>query len=106
MLRILQNETAVMIQRAFPVLPLLVSALALSACATPPPTAHQCNAEAAGRYVGKAASADNVEGARQAAGADVVRTLSPGQVVTMEYREGRLNLHIDAARTISRITCG
>jgi uncharacterized lipoprotein YmbA len=87
---------------------LLVSTASLAACATPePPTMkHQCNADAASGYIGKTASADNVEGARKAAGADVARTLSPGQVVTMEYRDGRLNLHVDAARTITRITCG
>jgi len=67
---------------------------------------HQCNADAASGYVGKTATAENVEAARKAAGADMARTLSPGQVVTMEYRDGRLNLHIDDARTITRITCG
>jgi len=87
---------------------LLVSVAVLGACATPEPPSmhHQCNADAAATYVGRRASADNIEGARKAAGADIARTLSPGQVVTMEYRDGRLNLHIDAARTITRITCG
>jgi len=87
---------------------LLASATALTACATPeaPAMAHQCNAEAASGYVGKTANAGNVEAARKSAGADVARTLSPGQVVTMEYRDGRLNLHVDAASTITRITCG
>lgn len=82
--------------------------LSIAACATPlPPSASgRCDADAASDFVGRSATADNVEAARDAAGADMVRTLSPGQVVTMEYREGRLNLHIDAGRTITRITCG
>jgi len=87
---------------------LVPAALSLAACATPvaPPMAGRCDADAASAYVGRSASADNVEAARKAAGADMARTLSPGQVVTMEYREGRLNLHIDGGRTITRITCG
>ena len=85
--------------------------LLLAACATPathapPAVAGQCNADAAQAHVGHAASAEMVDAARKDAGATIARTLSPGQVVTMEYRHDRLNVHIDADRKITRITCG
>jgi hypothetical protein len=56
--------------------------------------------------VRKAADAATIEAARKAAGAERVRTLKPGQMVTMEYLEGRLNLYLDANGTIQRIGCG
>ena len=34
------------------------------------------------------------------------RIIRPGMAVTMDYREDRLNIEIDAAGTISRVTCG
>ena len=88
-------------------LPLPV-ALLLAACATtePPPMAGHCDADAAQRHVGHAATAEMVEAARKDAGADRVRTLKPGQVVTMEYLAGRLNVYLDADGRIERIACG
>ncbi len=34
------------------------------------------------------------------------RIIRPGMAVTMDYREDRLNIEIDAAEVISRVTCG
>lgn len=88
---------------------LLVPAmLSLAACVTAeaPPVAGQCNADAANAYLGRTADAATVEAARKAAGAARVRTLKPGQMVTMEYLEGRLNLYLDANGRIERIACG
>lgn len=36
----------------------------------------------------------------------VVRSLKPGQMVTMEYLEGRVNLQVDDAGVIIGVTCG
>ena len=88
---------------------LLPALLSLAACATPalaPPVSGQCNADAANAYVGKTADAATVEAARKAAGAERARTLKHGQVVTLEYLEGRLNLYLDASGKIERIGCG
>lgn len=93
----------------------LLSTLAACASSTPPvetggplpPQADgSCNADAAQSFVGKPADAQNTEQARIAAGADVARVLKPGQVVTMEYRQGRLNLDVDASNTITGVRCG
>ena len=92
--------------RLFTLMPVV---LLLAACATPqatPPMTGQCNADAAQRHVGHAATAEMIEAARKDAGADRVRTLKPNQVVTMEYLASRLNLYLDASGNIERIGCG
>lgn len=91
--------------------------LSLSACATPlppqvrtggplPPQRDPCTADAANAYLGQPASADVVEQARLAAHADIARVLHPGDVVTMEYRAGRLNVDVDERGVIVRLRCG
>ncbi len=65
-----------------------------------------CNADAARSYVGQAASADVVEQARTAASAQVARLLKPGQMVTMEFRAGRLNIDVDDRNVITNVRCG
>lgn len=65
-----------------------------------------CNPEGAQRFVGQAASADVVEQARTAANAEVARVLTPGQMVTMEFRAGRLNIDVDAQNVITNVRCG
>lgn len=98
---------------------LLASALSLSlaACSStlagaddPAPTAPDamagCDAAAAQSAVGQQATPEAVEQARKDAGAKIARVLKPGQVVTMEYNGGRLNLHVDAQNAITSATCG
>lgn len=102
--------------RHAPLFPSAVLAIALAGCtSTPaappmsdpmPPAAAQCHADAAHALVGQPATAENVELARQRSGAQIARVLKPGQVVTMEFREGRLNVHVDAANVITRFACG
>lgn len=66
----------------------------------------KCDAKAAQAHVGKIASADVAAQAKTAAGADAVRMLKPGQMVTMEFRAGRLNLDVDANNVITAARCG
>ena len=90
-------------------------AILLTACTTAsppmsnpnPPQTIGCNAEAAKpEALGKAATAEVIERARIDAGAQMVRVLKPGQMVTMEYREGRLNIDVDEANVIVNLRCG
>lgn len=90
-------------------LTLALTALTLTACASPnqpmsdpnPSLAMSCNADAAKPgAIGKLANADVVERARMA------RVLKPGQMVTMEYAEGRLNIDVDARNVITNLRCG
>lgn len=90
--------------------------LLLAACTTPPPAepapeptpvaGEGCDARGAQRHVGHVADAATVEAARVEAGARSTRTIAPGQMVTMDYRGDRLNLHVDGSRRITRLTCG
>jgi hypothetical protein len=65
-----------------------------------------CNADAARSVVGQMASAEVVDQARLAAGAETARTLKPGQAVTMEFNGNRLNLDVDAGNTVTNVRCG
>ena len=82
-----------------------------ASASTPPSTsapteAPGCNADAARGVVGQTASADVVEKARMAAGAEIARTLKPGQMVTMEYHASRLNIDVDANNVVTNVRCG
>lgn len=66
----------------------------------------RCEASGAEFVVGKPASAELLEQARKASGAQVARVLKPNDVVTLEYRSERLNLHADDKGTIIRANCG
>lgn len=85
---------------------------ALAACASPPAadeavaSGGTCNAEPAQSHVGTPASEANIEAAFKASGAKSMRSIKPGQAVTMDYREDRVNIHQDASGNIERISCG
>lgn len=88
--------------------------LALAACAqqqppqqpAPPPPGTACNAAPAQFAVGQAGTAELGDRAMRAAGAQRYRFLRPGQVVTLEFDAGRLNLDLDASAKVIRVRCG
>jgi hypothetical protein len=96
-----------------------LAACATPADSTPPPTAEAtpvpkpttppqaaCDPQAAREVVGQLASADVVEKARVLAGAQIARTLKPGQMVTMEYHASRLNVDVNEGNVITGLRCG
>ena len=98
-------------------LTLAIGLTTLTACTASPPTMSDptptpapsagCDAAAAKpAAIGKAATAAIVEQARIDAGARMARVLKPGQMVTMEYAEGRLNIDVDADNVITNLRCG
>lgn len=112
MRRLCTRITSIRLAAPLSLLPMLL----LGACAShsappppdapPPPMTAQCNAEAAAGFVGKPASESNVQAAMAATGAKTLRVIKPGQAVTMDYRDDRANLHLDAGGRIERISCG
>lgn len=91
--------------------------LLLAACAptTPPPAQSprppapgQAKCDAAGGQfaIGAALDAPLVERVRVRTGSHIARVLRPGQVVTMEFSEQRVNVEIDAAGKVVRVRCG
>lgn len=101
----------------------LAALLLVTACASPepvsgpappaaaPPPATEvppgaCQAAAAQSGVGQAYTEALSAQLQAAAGAKTVRVIRPGQAVTMDYRDDRLNLELDAAGKITRVFCG
>lgn len=97
---------------------LLLSALLATstACSSMPPNAKpskpfpprlmQCQADPGQGYVGQVAGEDVVAQAKAATGATSVRVLKPGMAATMDFRDDRLNLHLDEHDVIVKVTCG
>ena len=69
-------------------------------------TGHLCNAVKAEPLVGQAGSATVGAEALRLSGAGTLRWLRPGDIVTMEYREDRLNIELDANGRVKAVRCG
>lgn len=99
-----------------PSLLVIAAALSLAACATAtdpmrtggpyPPQEVQCDADRARWAIGREATEQVVEEVRAATMSRSVRVIHPGQVVTMDYRDDRVNLHVNERNAITSITCG
>lgn len=98
------------------------SVLLLSACATPTPQPGgvaqnnpvvgptspraRCDATGMGEFIGRTATPPVVQQAGRQSGAATTRVIRPGQAVTMDFREDRLNIEVDATQRITRVHCG
>ncbi|MEO8367137.1 MAG: I78 family peptidase inhibitor [Pseudoxanthomonas sp.] len=82
-----------------------VSVTATPQAADQPASPAHCDATNVTAAVGRLPSVEVVEAARKDAGAEVVRTLRPGQAITREFRIGRLNLVLDAEGRIASAHC-
>ena len=69
-------------------------------------TGRICNAAKAQPLVGRARSAKLGAEALRLSGAGTLRWLRPGDIVTMEYREDRLNIELDAKGRVKAVRCG
>ena len=94
--------------------PIIVLLLSVGACATMPPpgdaplppTGGRCNAEGARFAIGREPTPDVVERARVESGSASVRVIRPGDVVTMDHRDDRLNLYVNERNAITGARCG
>lgn len=78
-----------------------------ASASTPPADApKKCDASAAQWAVGKAADQALVDKAVSDSGSSNARVIKPGQAVTMDYREDRLNIEVDAADNVVSVRCG
>jgi hypothetical protein len=68
--------------------------------------AFTCDAAPAQSLVGRPATTELAAEAQRLSGAGIVRWLQPGQIVTMEFREDRLNIELDAQNKVVAIRCG
>lgn len=65
-----------------------------------------CNPEVLDSYVGKEASQAILDDARTRSGALHVRVGKPGMAMTMDFRQDRLTVHVNADNRIESISCG
>lgn len=68
--------------------------------------AGRCVADKVQNVIGEAYSERLAESARNRSGAATVRTLMPGQVMTMEYRPTRLTIVVGDDQRIASVRCG
>ena len=95
-------------------LPILLALLAAAAAACAPsetpggadPVAGPCNASGPGDLVGRSYSDSLRADALRASGARAARVIRPGDVVTMDHRGDRLNIHLTADDRVERLACG
>jgi hypothetical protein len=90
---------------------LAMAALLTSGCATAtPPTGSvesgKCDASKAQALVGLARTVEVGAEALWLSGARDLRWIEPGTMVTMAYREDRLNLRVDADGKVLKVNCG
>lgn len=69
-------------------------------------SAIRCDAARAQPTIGNAATQDVIDRAAADSTSDTVRVIKPGDAVTDDFSEGRLNLEVDASNTIIRANCG
>ena len=65
-----------------------------------------CNAAATAGLIGRPASSALGAEALRLSGAGIMRWLRPGEIVTMEFREDRLNIDLDERGRVKRVRCG
>jgi hypothetical protein len=89
---------------------IMVAAFLVTACTPaaqlPDMPSGKCSTTMLGKLIGRPATPGLVDRARRLSGASVSRLLRPGQIVTMEYREGRLNVNVDVRNVVTGFGCG
>ena len=84
---------------------ILLSACAMNA-AEAGGLAALCDAAKASAMVGEVRSDPMGDRILKATGAKLLRWISPGMAVTMDYRADRANIYVDRNGKIERISCG
>ena len=91
---------------------LLLPLLALTACATVPAApvvvepGGTCRNDALAGFVGQPATQALGTQILAATGARVLRWVAKGMMVTMDFREDRVTVYLDAANRVERASCG
>ena len=88
---------------------LLIAPLALAACAANTATTQPstpCGAARATAFIGRSATAAVRQQVAAAVGHTTIRWIGPGDAVTMDSSEARLNAELDAGGKILGFRCG
>jgi len=76
---------------------------------SPPPLetdADQCGAGKLGAYLGQLPASDAMDRIRAEVGERPIRTIRPGEAVTMDFAPARLNIEVGEDGRIKRFRCG
>ena len=91
----------------------ILSALTLAACSTVPadgtgatPPAGVCKDEALSSFVGQDATEATGSELLKQSGANALRWVPKGTMITMEFRADRVTAYLDANNKIERVSCG
>jgi hypothetical protein len=68
--------------------------------------ATRCDPAPAQWAIGKAANAEVVARIRADSHAQVVRVIHPGEMVTMDFSDQRVDIRVDAGNRVIRVSCG
>jgi hypothetical protein len=74
--------------------------------AEPEPAANECGANKLGAYLNQLPTSDAMLKIRTTIGHERIRTINPGDAVTMDFRSDRLNVEIGEDGRIKRLRCG
>lgn len=90
----------------------LIPIVALGGCAAAVPVAvpveggGKCDAAPVQALVGSTLTEAMQQDALKRSGARSLRVIPPGTAVTMDFREDRLNIDVDAAGKVTGVKCG
>lgn len=65
-----------------------------------------CDAAPVAWAVGQKADEQVMKKVWQQSGAGLIRPIAPDQAVTMDFRQDRINVHLDADNSITKLDCG
>lgn len=65
-----------------------------------------CGRSRIGDLVGRTMTAAVEAEVRQRSGAKTIRVIRPGMAVTMDFRDDRLNIDVDARNVVTGVRCG
>lgn len=96
-------------RRSLVLLPVLLSGC--SAAPADPPIhgvtpRHKCQGEPTSRFIGKVGTSETGAAIKRVSHAAVLRWAPPGVMLTMDYREDRVTVHLGPDRRITQIKCG
>jgi hypothetical protein len=86
----------------------------LAACSTAPAApivhgvtpGHKCVAEGTAQFIGRPGNSETGAAIMRATHAAVLRWAPPGYMLTMDFREDRVTVHLGPDRRVTEIKCG
>lgn len=92
----------------------LTATILLVACSTVPADppihgvtpGHKCETAGTDQFIGRQGTSETGAAIMRASHAAVLRWAPPGVMLTMDFREDRVTVHLDSAGKITGIKCG